>query len=73
MPLPTTEDLHPDAAGLDARPLPEAARILHAGQVAALQSVEAAAGPIATAAERMADALRGGHRLVYVAAGSSGL
>ncbi|PRY26331.1 N-acetylmuramic acid 6-phosphate etherase [Aliiruegeria haliotis] len=73
MPLPTTETLHPDAAGLDARPLSEAATILHAGQAAALAAVAPAVQDIARGAELMADTLRNGGRLVYVAAGSSGL
>ena len=73
MPLPMTENLHPQAPGLDARPLPEVARLLLDSQAAALQAVSSAAASIAQAAELMADTLRSGGRLVYVAAGSSGL
>ncbi len=69
----TTEGLHPDALGLDRRPLKEIAAILHSGQVAALSSVGAACDQIAEAAVMMADTIRSGGRLVYVAAGSSGL
>lgn len=73
MPLPTTEDLHPDATGLDIRPLAEVGALLLAAQAAALQTVNAAAEELAAAGDLMADTLRGGGRLVYVAAGSSGL
>lgn len=73
MPLPTTETRHPSAAGLDMKPLAEAASILHASQAAALAAVAPAIAEITRAAELMADALMGNGRLIYVAAGSSGL
>lgn len=73
MPLPTTETRHPSAAGLDMKPLAEAAGILHASQAAALAAVAPAIAEITRAAELMADALMGSGRLIYVAAGSSGL
>ncbi|RYH08664.1 N-acetylmuramic acid 6-phosphate etherase [Tropicimonas sp. IMCC6043] len=68
-----TEELHPDAPGLDARPLSEIAAILLDGQMAALASMDASRTSIAAAAELMADAIRAGKCLHYAAAGSSGL
>lgn len=73
MATPETEGLHPEAVGLDARALPEIARLLLSGQQAALASVAGALGDIARGAELMAEAIRGGGTLVYAAAGSSGL
>ena len=73
MALPLTEAISTDVLGIDI--LPNAAvlaRILE-GQKAALVAVETAIEPIAQAAGLMADALRGGGRLVYAAAGSSAL
>ncbi|MCA8881474.1 MAG: N-acetylmuramic acid 6-phosphate etherase [Rhodobacteraceae bacterium] len=69
----TTEALHADARGLDARPLPEIARALADGQCAAAASVAAAIPAICGAAAAMAHSLRLGGRLIYAAAGSSGL
>ena len=68
-----TEALHHEAKGLDTRPLPEAARILAEGQIAAATAVLAATTEIAAAAKAIANTLRSGGRLHYVAAGSSGL
>ncbi|NDR55200.1 N-acetylmuramic acid 6-phosphate etherase [Aliiruegeria sabulilitoris] len=73
MPLPATEHLHPDAPGLDTRPLGEVATLLLEGQLAALQAVRPALDAIAQAARLMAETLRNGGTLSYVAAGSSGL
>ncbi|MEO1308795.1 MAG: N-acetylmuramic acid 6-phosphate etherase [Pseudomonadota bacterium] len=68
-----TEALHPDAKGLDARPLPEIARILADGQIAAARAVHAALPDLAEAASCMARTVRAGGVLHYCAAGSSGL
>lgn len=70
---PTTEMLHAKAVGLDLRPLEEVAGILGAAQVEAAQAVLPAAQALADGARAMADTLRGGGRLYYVGAGSSGL
>lgn len=70
---PSTEGLHPSARGLDARPLEEVSAILLAGQREAVEAVVPACSAIAAGAALMAAAMRGGGRLVYVAAGSSGL
>ncbi|MFV0361090.1 N-acetylmuramic acid 6-phosphate etherase [Tropicimonas sp.] len=69
----TTEELHPDAPGLDTRPLPEVAEVLLAGQKAAIGSIMRAGDALARGAELMAGAIRAGRNLHYVAAGSSGL
>jgi N-acetylmuramic acid 6-phosphate etherase len=69
----TTERLHPDAAGLDARPGPEILAALLDGQKAAVAAVEPALPALDAAAALMAETLRGGGRLVYAGAGSSAL
>ena len=61
-----TEQLHPNARGLEQRPLAE-------GQIAAASSVRRAAMAISRAAPAMANSVRDGGVLHYVAAGSSGL
>ena len=68
-----TEALNPKAAGLDLQPLAVAARLLAEAQAEAAAVVAVAAPDIARAAELVADTLAGGGRLVYAAAGSSGL
>jgi len=68
-----TEQLHPDAEGLDQLPPDCAARLLLSGQRAALSAVEQALPQIARAGRAMAEAITGGGRLIYAAAGSSGL
>ena len=73
MSAPTTEQLHRDAIGLDARAPLDILSILLAGQTAALRSVESALPQIAQAAQTMALRYRGGGTLIYGAAGSSGL
>jgi len=73
MPSPTTEQLHDMAVGLDLRPLVEAAAILGEAQVEAARAVLPAADALADGARAMARSLRGGGRLYYVGAGSSGL
>jgi N-acetylmuramic acid 6-phosphate etherase len=73
MALPRTEDLHPDAAGIDTLPGAEVLRRLLGGQQAALRAVEPAIPALDAAADLMAAALRTGGRLVYAGAGSSAL
>ena len=73
MTTPRTEALHDQAKGLDERPLAEVAAILAEGQIAAAASVREAVPAIAQAAEAVAETIRSGGVLHYVAAGSSGL
>jgi N-acetylmuramic acid 6-phosphate etherase len=73
MAVKATEALNPNAAGLDLQPPAIAARLLSEAQAEAASVVAQAASDIARAAELVADALGGGGRLVYAAAGSSGL
>lgn len=68
-----TEALHAQAQGIDAIPREDAALILADGQIAAATAVRAVAGDIARAATALAETLRRGGTLHYVAAGSSGL
>lgn len=70
---PRTEALHDMSRGLDQRPLDDIAAILADAQVAAAQSVHAAAPSLASGAAAMAATIRSGGTLHYVAAGSSGL
>lgn len=72
MDSPRTEALQPDTP-LDAL-APDAVLVrLLDGQSAALAVIEDARPALAQAADRVARSLRGGHRLVYAGAGSSGL
>jgi N-acetylmuramic acid 6-phosphate etherase len=68
-----TEMTHASAKGFDTRPPQEALAILALAQAEAAKAVEAAVPAIAEAAELTADCIRKGGRLIYVAAGSSGL
>ncbi|MFP7570285.1 N-acetylmuramic acid 6-phosphate etherase [Marivita sp. S2033] len=70
--LPTTEQLTHTQA-LDALDASAAATALLQGQLAAVAAVAGATAGIVRAAEAMAAAIRAGGRLVYAAAGSSGL
>lgn len=73
MPLPRTEMLHPAAIGLDAQTPIAIARALAEGQAAAAAAVAEAAEAICAGARAMAATIRADGRLVYAAAGSSGL
>jgi len=73
MALPTTEQLHEMAEGLDARPLADVAVALAAGQAQAAATVSKSASGIAKAAESMAATISKGGTLIYAAAGSSAL
>lgn len=70
--LPTTEASTRDTP-VDARASQDAAQFLLSGQQAALGAVGAVLGEIAQGAEAMAAAIRAGHKVIYAAAGSSGL
>lgn len=61
------------AAPIDHLPMAEALQVMLAAQIAAVTSLEAALPQIAKAAGHVAKALHGGHKLAYIAAGSSGL
>lgn len=73
MTAPVTEHLHDLAQGLDALPHDVIAGHLLSAQAEALAAVSHATTQIAQAGQVMADALAGGGRLIYAAAGSSGL
>ena len=69
----TTEHFHPAASGIDALPYPEIAGHLLTAQMDALSAVEPAIEDLSKAATLMARTVRNGDRLIYAAAGSSGL
>jgi len=73
MTMTQTEMTHAKAAGFDTREASEALMILAAAQVEAAQAVQGAVAEIAAAAELAAASLLEGGRLIYAAAGSSGL
>ncbi|WP_395448762.1 N-acetylmuramic acid 6-phosphate etherase [Aminobacter sp. UC22_36] len=68
-----TEAVHKDAGGIDAQAPESILGLLASAQVEAAGAVHAAIPAIAAAAARIADRLASGGRLVYAAAGSSGL
>ncbi len=68
-----TEMTHASASGFDTRAPEEALAILAIAQAEAARVVQDAVPEIAKAAQLAADCITGGGRLVYVAAGSSGL
>lgn len=68
-----TENLHPAARDLDARPDDQILPLLFAGQMEALMAVKSALAPIAAAARLMAESLGSGGRICYAGAGSSAL
>lgn len=68
-----TEQLHRAAQGLDALPLSDVALILAQAQQVALDALAPCAAALARGGACMADAIRAGGTLHYVAAGSSGL
>jgi len=65
--------MHHEAANLDRLSNAEILTILHRSQVDAANAVAAAIDSLAQGAEAMALAVRNGRKLVYAAAGSSGL
>ena len=68
-----TEDVHSRANGLDQLGGSEILIILYEAQLEAAHSVTEAIEPLRRGAEAMATAVRKGRKLVYAAAGSSGL
>src|SRR5690606_1407036 len=68
-----TEGRHSEGAGLDLRTDSDILALLAAGQVRAAACVESASPAIAEGAVLAAQAIRAGGRLIYAAAGSSGL
>lgn len=73
MPQTRTEAQHRHAEGLDIQAPETILSSLVDGQIEAAQAVRAAVPAIAAAAELVASRLKAGGRLVYAAAGSSGL
>ncbi|MGK2226576.1 MAG: N-acetylmuramic acid 6-phosphate etherase [Devosia sp.] len=73
MSAPQTEMTHASAKGFDTRDASDALSILAAAQVAAATATQDAVHEIAAAARMAADSLNAGGRLIYAAAGSSGL
>lgn len=70
--LPQTEAVNPRTAGLDQMPAADLVRILAAEQRAAVDAVTAVSDTLACAVDEIASRLRGGGRLHYVGAGTSG-
>ncbi len=68
----TTEGHRSDLLDLDLRPTEELVRLINAEDSGVAGAVASAAGPIAAAIDAIVERLRGGGRLVYVGAGSSG-
>jgi N-acetylmuramic acid 6-phosphate etherase len=73
MALRNTEQRHSAARALDTLSPEAALTALCTAQIAAARSVEAAIAQIAEAASAVARCLKGGGRLIYAGAGSSGL
>ncbi|HHC29897.1 MAG TPA: N-acetylmuramic acid 6-phosphate etherase, partial [Rhodobacterales bacterium] len=73
MSQPTTEARHPQAEGLDLRASEDILSVLWQGQVAAVAALGGALGDLARGGEAMARTIKGGGRLIYAAAGSSGM
>ncbi len=73
MTKPVTEQLHQDAIGLDARPLTEVAELLARSQADAAAAPLSSLPTICAGAKAMAQTIRQGGVLRYLAAGSSGL
>ena len=73
MPTTRTEARHMSAKGLDAQGDEDILNRLLLGQQDALNQVGTALSEISAGAALMAQSIRNGHRLIYAAAGSSGL
>ncbi|MBD8065029.1 N-acetylmuramic acid 6-phosphate etherase [Devosia sp. PTR5] len=73
MPAQQTESAHSQAHALDLRSDSDIVALLAAGQAEAAGCVGEAGAAIAAAADLMAQTVRQGGRLIYAAAGSSGL
>ena len=68
----STELISARYAGLDLWPTHDAVQAMLEGQLAAAAAIQSQAGAVAAAAEAAAARLRGGGRLVYIGAGTSG-
>jgi len=73
VPEATTEQLHREARGVDSRPANDVAALLVNGQISAASTAAGAIEPMTAAARDMAETIRCGSTLHYIAAGSSGL
>ena len=73
MTTPQTEMIHASAEGFDVRADSDALMILATAQVEAAKATQGAVAEIAAAARMAAESLAAGGRLIYAAAGSSGL
>lgn len=70
---PVTEARHERAEGLDLCSDLELVEALHQAQISAVESIAPARPALARGGRAMADAVRAGRKIVYAAAGSSGL
>ncbi len=68
----TTESVNPASDAIDQCSAEEIVRLIHQDDLKVAQAVSLVTPQIAVAVERIADALRGGGRLVYIGAGTSG-
>ena len=71
--MQTTEKLHPEALGLDEKSDLEILTILYEGQIEAARCVNKSMAFLEAGAKAMANAVLMGNKLIYAAAGSSGL
>ena len=71
--MQTTEKLHPKALGLDKKSSLEILTILYEGQIEAAKCVSKSIAFLDAGAKAMAETVLMGNKLVYAAAGSSGL
>jgi N-acetylmuramic acid 6-phosphate etherase len=72
LPIDSTESLDPRFADIDSWPTLDAVEAMLDGQINAIVAIKSQTLLIARAAEAAAERLRGGGRLVYVGAGTSG-
>lgn len=70
--LPATEAVDPQTGAIDALATPELARTLVDAHRGAVQAAAAASDALAHAIDAVVDAIRAGHRVHYVGAGTSG-
>lgn len=68
----TTESVNPASDAIDQCSAEEIVRLIHQDDLKVAQAVSLVTPAIATAVERIAEALRAGGRLVYIGAGTSG-
>jgi N-acetylmuramic acid 6-phosphate etherase len=73
MPLPRTEEASERYRGIDTWPAAQVLAAIHLAQREAIDAVGAAVPALAKAGEAAAERIRGGGRLIYAGAGSSGL